>query len=158
MQSPAATSALETWNAPASGSSSVIGPRPPCVELRAVSRSRRAGRDEPAGRGRLGPTVKTAQAARSASAATTAAAASLSASIDGRLAGLQQRLEQPQLGREIVSSVGMVVEVVARQIGEGAGREAQPVEPVLVEAVRGGFDREVRDAVAGEPVEGLGAA
>ena len=47
----------------------------------------------------------------------------------------------------------MIVEMVARQIGEGAGGDAHAVEPVLVEAVRGRFERQMRDALAGELVE-----
>ena len=52
-----------------------------------------------------------------------------------RLVAFQQRIEQPHLGREIVLDIGMIVEVVAPQIGEGRGRQAQPVEPALVEPV-----------------------
>ena len=47
----------------------------------------------------------------------------------------------------------MIVEMVARQIGEGAGGDAHAVEPVLVEAVRGGFQRQMRDALARQLVE-----
>ena len=37
----------------------------------------------------------------------------------------------------------VIVEMVAREIGEGRRREAHAVEPVLVEAVRGRFQREM---------------
>ena len=50
-----------------------------------------------------------------------------------------QLLEQPQLGGEIGFDGRMIIEMIARQIGEGAGRDAHAVEPVLVEAVRGCF-------------------
>src|SRR5271167_797160 len=43
--------------------------------------------------------------------------------------------------------------MVARDIGETTRRDAQSVEPMLVEAVRRRFDRQMRDAVAGERVE-----
>ena len=43
--------------------------------------------------------------------------------------------------------------MIARQIGEGTGGDAHAVEPVLVEAVRGGLEREMRDAFARELVE-----
>ena len=43
--------------------------------------------------------------------------------------------------------------MVARKIGEGAGRDAHAVEPMLVEAVRGGFERQMRDAFARQLVE-----
>ena len=49
----------------------------------------------------------------------------------------------------------MIVHVVARQIGERAGGEPHAVEPLLVETVRGGLDREVRDAIRGKPIEKL---
>ena len=51
----------------------------------------------------------------------------------------------------------MVVEMVARQVGEAAGREPHAVEPVLVEPVRRGFEREMGDALARELVERRGA-
>ncbi len=44
--------------------------------------------------------------------------------------------------------------MVARQIGEGAGRNAHAVETMLVEPVRGGFQREMADALSRQPVEG----
>jgi len=47
-----------------------------------------------------------------------------------------QAFEQTQLGREISLNARMVVEMIAAQVGEGAGRYAHAIEPVLVEAVR----------------------
>ena len=47
----------------------------------------------------------------------------------------------------------MIVEMIAREIGEGAGGEPHAVEPVLIETVRGGFHRQMGDAVAGQPIE-----
>ncbi len=64
-----------------------------------------------------------------------------------------QVVKQPQLGGEIIFDGLMIVEMIARQIGEGAGGDAHAVEPVLVEAVRGGFEREMRDALARQSIE-----
>ena len=47
-----------------------------------------------------------------------------------------QIAKQPQLGGEIMRHVRMVIHVVAREIGETAGADAHPVQPVLIEAVR----------------------
>ena len=54
----------------------------------------------------------------------------------GRAAGHDEIAEQPQLGGEVMRDIGMIIHVVARQIGKAAGRDAHAVEPVLVEAVR----------------------
>ena len=70
-----------------------------------------------------------------------------------RAARRDQVVEQPQLGGEIGLDGRMIIEMVARQIGEGAGGNAHAVEPVLVEAVRGRFEREMRDAFAGQCIE-----
>ena len=47
----------------------------------------------------------------------------------------------------------MIVEMIAAEVGEAAGRDAHAVEPMLVEPVRGGLDREMRDAFAGELIQ-----
>ena len=47
----------------------------------------------------------------------------------------------------------MIIHVVARQIGEAAGRDAHAVETILIEPVRGRFEGEMRDAVARDLVE-----
>ena len=44
----------------------------------------------------------------------------------------------------------VVVEMVPRQIGEGAGRDPHAVEPVLIKAVRRRFDRQMRDPLTGK--------
>ena len=49
----------------------------------------------------------------------------------------------------------MIVHVVPRQVGERARREPHAVKPLLVETVRGGLDREARDAVRGKPIKQL---
>ncbi len=76
----------------------------------------------------------------------------------GRAARLDQLGEQPELGREIASQGRMIVEMVAAEIGEGAGRDTHAVESALIEPVRGGFDGEMRHALAGEFVRASGAA
>ena len=68
----------------------------------------------------------------------------------GGAARLDQVAEQPQLGGEIGLECRMIVEMIAADIGEAAGRDPHAVEPVLVEAVRGRLDREMRDALVGE--------
>ena len=69
--------------------------------------------------------------------------------------GTRQRefQEQPQLGGEVGLEARMIVEVIARNIGEGSGGDVQAVEPILIEPVRGRFDCEVGDAFAGELIE-----
>ncbi len=54
--------------------------------------------------------------------------------------------EEPRLRREIRGHVGVIVEMVARQVGEGRRREREPVEAVLVEAVARRLERDVIDA------------
>jgi hypothetical protein len=71
----------------------------------------------------------------------------------GRATGNDQVREQSQLGREIIFQRRMIIEMVAAEIGEGAGRDPHPVEPALVEAVRGRFHGEVGHAFAGELIE-----
>ena len=53
---------------------------------------------------------------------------------------------EPELGRQIGLHGSVVVQVIAGQVGEDTGRERQPVEPALVEAVTGGLHRNVGDA------------
>ena len=64
-----------------------------------------------------------------------------------------QLLEQAQLGGEIGFDGLMIIEMIARQIGEGAGGDAHAVEPMLVEAVRRSFQRQMGDALAGQLIE-----
>ena len=56
----------------------------------------------------------------------------------------EDRGEQAELGGEIVVDRRVVVHVVAAEIGEGGGGEAEAVEPALVEPVARGLDRGVR--------------
>ena len=53
--------------------------------------------------------------------------------------------EQPQLGAPIGLHGPVVVEMVARKVGEGGGRQLDPVEAVLFEPVARGFERQMLD-------------
>jgi hypothetical protein len=72
---------------------------------------------------------------------------------DGRSAAVEQNLEQPQLGGEIRLEILMIIEMIAGDVGEAAGRDAQAVEPELIEAVRRCFDGKMSDAVAGKRID-----
>ena len=71
----------------------------------------------------------------------------------GGAARLHQIAEQPELGGEVGFERRMIVEMIAADIGEGAGGDAHAVEPKLIEAVRGRLQHQMRDVVAGEFVE-----
>ncbi len=47
-----------------------------------------------------------------------------------------QIAEQPQFCSEVMRDIGMVIHVVARQIGKTAGADAHAIQPILVEPVR----------------------
>ena len=64
--------------------------------------------------------------------------------------GRQQFLKQPQLGSEIRIEVRMIVEMIARDVGECRRGKVQAIEPVLIEPMRRSFDREMADAIAGQ--------
>ena len=70
-----------------------------------------------------------------------------------RAAGRDEIAEQPQLCIEVMRDIRMIIHVVARQIGKAAGGDAHAVEPVLVEPVRRGLEREMGDALARDLVE-----
>ena len=70
-----------------------------------------------------------------------------------RAIGCDQIAKQPQLGGKIMRDVGMVIHVVARQVGEAAGVDPDPVQPELIEPVRGRLEREMGDALAGDFIE-----
>ncbi len=68
---------------------------------------------------------------------------------------LHQIGEQAQFRAKIVFDGRMIVHVIARQIGERAGVDAHTIQPVLVEAVRGRLERQMRHAFAGDLVQRL---
>ncbi len=74
---------------------------------------------------------------------------------DGRAVSGQEIGEQAQLGGAIGFHRVVIVEVVARQVGEASGLDAHAVEPVLVKAVRGRLEGDMGDALPGQRVEGL---
>src|SRR5476651_1105185 len=61
--------------------------------------------------------------------------------------GYDQRIEKMQFGREIGFERSVIIEMVARQIREGAGRDPHAIKPVLIEAMRRGLERQMRDAL-----------
>ncbi len=68
----------------------------------------------------------------------------------GAGAARQQLGEQAKLLREIILEARVVVQMIARDIGEGAGRERDAVDAALLQAVARGFEREMGDAVLGK--------
>src|SRR5581483_11870011 len=72
---------------------------------------------------------------------------------DRRAAGRNEIAKQPQLGIEIMRDIGMIIHVVAREIGEAGRRDAHAIEAILIESVRGRLEGEMRDAVARDLVE-----
>ncbi len=93
------------------------------------------------------PTVTTLSP-RARAAAITRGAMALSASMTAGAPSRQKVPEQPELGGEIILDRRVIVHVVARQVGERARGEPHAVEPLLVEAMRGGLDREIGDAAS----------
>ena len=74
--------------------------------------------------------------------------------IDDRgAARFDEDLEQPQLGGEVGLEAQVIVQVIARDVGESAGGNVQAVEAVLIEPMRGRLDRKMGDLIAGESVE-----
>ncbi len=72
---------------------------------------------------------------------------------DCRAVRRDQIVEQAPLGGEIGLDGRMIIEMIARQIGEGAGGDAHAVKPVLIESVRRCFQRQMRDALARQLIE-----
>ncbi len=72
---------------------------------------------------------------------------------DGRAVGRDKLGEQPQLGGEIVFDGRVIVHVVSAEIGERRDPHAHAVEAMLIETVRGGLQRQMRDALARDVVE-----
>ena len=67
--------------------------------------------------------------------------------VQHRGAARRQKLrEEPFLGGPVLRHIAVVIEVVAGQVGERRGGDRQPVEPVLMQPMAGGFDRYMLDA------------
>ena len=60
----------------------------------------------------------------------------------------QQLAEQAQLLAEVILEGRVIIQVIAGDIGEGAGGERHAVDAALLQAMTGGFEREMGDAVA----------
>ena len=66
---------------------------------------------------------------------------------------IEKALEQNELRLEIGREGEVIVEMIAGDVGEARHRDAHAVEPVLVESMRGRFEREMSDAGIGEARE-----
>ena len=55
---------------------------------------------------------------------------------DRNAAGAHQAFEQNEFGPQVGVECLMIVEMVARDVGEGADLDAQAVEPMLIEPMR----------------------
>jgi hypothetical protein len=81
---------------------------------------------------------------------------------DRRAAGNQKFTEQTRFGVEIVLHGAVVIEMIAREIGEGRRRNLQSVEAILIEPMAGRFDRDMLYAVScqrlkiGMKIDGIG--
>jgi hypothetical protein len=60
--------------------------------------------------------------------------------------GHDEIAKQPQLGGQIMRDVRMVIHVIARQVGESAGTDADAIQSILIEPVRRSLERQMRDA------------
>ena len=144
---PAATSALSAWNRPGSGRSitrppSKVSTWPPG---RGTARSRRITSP-------YSPTRCSTQATRPGDAGKRFQRDRIERGAGDRGgAGRQQVVEQPQLGQPIGLERAVVVEVVARQVGEAGRREPHAVQPELVEPVRRGLQGRRLHPVARQP-------
>ena len=138
MARPAAASTFAAWKSPTSGSGTSYG-RP---KTESVSRC-------PSTVGDRGTDTKVVaadavgnypQAVAAWRRGAPASAAGSSAQITAAPAGIDQLGEQPQLRREVGLHGAVIVQVIAGQVGERGGRDAHPIEAVLV-AGRGSTPR-----------------
>ena len=74
---------------------------------------------------------------------------------DGRRIAREQRVEEPELCRRIGFGRGMIVEMIAAEIGEASCIEAHAVEAALVDPMRGRLHRKARHAIVRQAVEAL---
>lgn len=83
------------------------------------------------------------------------AAAPLAVDIDHRAAAIGHTLgEQQFFGCEVIVEIGVIVEMVLGEVGEGAHGHADPVHAVLLEPVAGGLHCQMGHALPGQRVEG----
>ncbi|KFL48788.1 hypothetical protein IL54_4410 [Sphingobium sp. ba1] len=67
-----------------------------------------------------------------------------------RAIGRDHFIEQPHLGVEIAVHIAMIVEMVARQIGEGARDDRQSFSPILVQPMARRLERGMADALSAQ--------
>src|SRR5579871_4431487 len=72
---------------------------------------------------------------------------------DSSPAGRQQFAKQTLLCRPVLAHIAMVIEMIARQVGERRRSDDEAVEAKLRKAMARGFDRQMGDARFGETGE-----
>ena len=72
--------------------------------------------------------------------------------------GCEQFRKQPHLGGEIGLNRRMIIHVIAAEVRERRRRQLHAVKPMLIEAMRRRFEREVRDAFVARGLRALRAA
>ena len=148
MHRPAATKALDAWKAPTSGKPHfMLLARMLDDEVAGRSRSRLA---ETSRKRLAGASDDDERKPRAFASAATASPPSLSTSTTAAGAWRQQLAEQAELLREILLEARVIVQMVARDVGEGACRKHDAVDAALLQAVARRFERQMGDAVLGE--------
>ncbi len=66
---------------------------------------------------------------------------------DGDTAFADKALEQAELRLQVIGEARMIIQMIARDVGEGGRGNLDAVEPELVEPVARGFEREMLDAL-----------
>ncbi len=64
-----------------------------------------------------------------------------------------QLAEQPQLRGEVIFETRVIIEMVARDVGEAGGGNLHPIQSILIQAMARGFEREMIDAFILQPRE-----
>ena len=72
---------------------------------------------------------------------------------DRGLAGREQGVEQTHFRGEVIIERRVIIEMIAGKVREGARGEPHAIEPALIEPVRGGLHRQMRNALGGEFVQ-----
>jgi len=74
--------------------------------------------------------------------------------IDDCTGAFRQKLgEQAKLLREIIFDARVIVQMIAREISEGASGKADAVDAALLKAMARCFHRQMRNSILGEPGE-----